>query len=160
MVWSCCWKAFGDRTAAEAMKGLLVGAPRDALPTTDEDEFYWADLVGLEVINAAGERLGKVAGLIETGANDVLRVVGDDGTERLLPFVSAVVLAVEKEAGLIRLWSGAATGDPVRLRDHLPGDVRCRDAEWHYPPGAGRAALGMARLESSGFRRECLAAGR
>jgi len=96
-----------DRSAAEAAKGLLVGAPREALPTTDEDEFYWADLVGLEVVNAADERLGKVAGLIETGANAVLRVVGEDGTERLLPFVAAVVLAVEKEAGLIRVEWGS-----------------------------------------------------
>ena len=96
-----------DRTAAEAAKGLLVGAPRDALPTTDEDEFYWADLVGLDVVNAAGERLGKVAGLIETGANAVLRVVGEDDTERLLPFVAAVVLAVEKEAGLIHVEWGS-----------------------------------------------------
>ena len=96
-----------DRTTAESMKGVLVGAPREALPTTDEDEFYWADLVGLEVVNAADERLGKVAGLIETGANAVLRVVGEDGTERLLPFVAAVVLAVEKDAGLIRVEWGS-----------------------------------------------------
>lgn len=92
-----------DRTAAEKMKGVLVGAPRHALPSTDEDEFYWADLIGLEVVNVAGERLGKVAGLIETGANDVLRVVADDATERLLPFVDAVVLSVDKEAGQIRV---------------------------------------------------------
>ena len=96
-----------DRTAAEAMKGLLVGAPRAALPKTEEDEFYWVDLVGLDVINTAGERLGKVAGLIETGANAVLRVVGDDGVERLLPFVSAVVQAVEREAGRIRVKWGS-----------------------------------------------------
>jgi 16S rRNA processing protein RimM len=96
-----------DRTAAEAMKGLLVGAPRAALPKTEVDEYYWADLVGLEVINAAGERLGKVAGLIETGANAVLRVVDDAGLERLLPFVSAVVQAVEGEAGRIRVEWGS-----------------------------------------------------
>lgn len=96
-----------DRTDAEAMKGVLVGAPRDALPATDEDEFYWGDLIGLEVVNAADEKLGKVAGLIETGANDVLRVVGAEGAERLLPFVSAVVLAVDKEAGLIRVEWGS-----------------------------------------------------
>ncbi len=96
-----------DRTAAEAMKGVLVGAPREALPKTDEDEFYWTDLVGLEVINTAGDRLGKVVGLIETGANAVMRVVGDDNAERLLPFVSAVVLAVEKEAGKIRVEWGS-----------------------------------------------------
>ncbi|MCB4361233.1 ribosome maturation factor RimM [Quatrionicoccus australiensis] len=96
-----------DRTAAEAMKGVLVGAPRDALPETDEDEFYWADLIGLEVINTADERLGKVVGLLETGAHDVLRVVGDDEVERLLPFVAAVVLTVDKEAQLIRVEWGS-----------------------------------------------------
>lgn len=95
-----------DRTGAEALKGLLIGAPREALPATDEDEFYWADLVGLEVVNTAGVSLGRVESLIETGANDVLNVVGADGTERLLPFVEAVVLAVEKEAGRIRVEWG------------------------------------------------------
>jgi len=48
-----------------------------------------------------------VVGLIEMGANDVLRVIGDDEAERLLPFVSAVVLAVEKEAGVIRVEWGS-----------------------------------------------------
>jgi 16S rRNA processing protein RimM len=77
------------------------------LPKTDKNEFYWTDLIGLDVINAADERLGKVVGLIETGANAVLRVLGDDQVERLLPFVSAVVLAVEKEVGQIRVEWGS-----------------------------------------------------
>ena len=96
-----------DRTTAESMKGILVGAPREALPTTEKNEFYWTDLVGLAVINTADERLGKGVGLIETGANAVLRVLGEDNVERLLPFVSAVVLAVEKEAGQIRVEWGS-----------------------------------------------------
>ena len=96
-----------DRTAAEALKGTLVGAPRDALPPPADDEFYWGDLIGLVVVNETGETLGAVAGLIETGANDVLRVVAEDGTERLLPFVEAVVLAVEKDAGRIRVAWGS-----------------------------------------------------
>ncbi len=92
-----------DRTAADALKGMLVGAPRDMLPATDDDEFYWGDLIGLAVVNAADEKLGLVASLIETGANDVLRVVSDDGQERLLPFVDAVVRSVDKEARVIRV---------------------------------------------------------
>jgi len=92
-----------DRNAAEALKGVLVGAPRAALPATGEDEFYWADLLDLTVVNTAGEQLGTVAGLIETGANDVLRVVGADGSERLLPFVATVVLAVDRAARQIRV---------------------------------------------------------
>lgn len=95
-----------DRTAAEARKGWLVGVPRKALPATADDEFYWADLIGLEVVNGSDESLGKVEGLIETGANAVLRVVDADGIERLLPFVGAVVLAVDQAAGRIRVEWG------------------------------------------------------
>jgi len=90
-----------DRTAAEAMKGLLVGVPRNLLPATGEDEFYWADLLGLAVVNREGECLGRVAGLLETGANAVLRVVDAAENERLLPFVDEVVLTVDKTGGQI-----------------------------------------------------------
>ncbi|MGE5491798.1 MAG: ribosome maturation factor RimM [Actinomycetota bacterium] len=101
------FEGVADRNAAEALKGMLVGAPRTALPTTDDDEYYWADLVGLEVVNTAGESLGRVESLIETGANDVLSVVAEGGRKRLLPFVAAVVLAVEKDAGRIRVEWGS-----------------------------------------------------
>ncbi|MBS1188340.1 MAG: rimM [Rhodocyclaceae bacterium] len=100
------FEGVADRSGAEALKGTLVGAPRSALPATDEDEYYWTDLIGLEVVNTAGESLGQVDGLIETGANDVLSVAAEDGTKRLLPFVAAVVLAVEKDAGRIRVEWG------------------------------------------------------
>jgi 16S rRNA processing protein RimM len=96
-----------DRSAAEAAKGMLVGVPRSALPIPEEGEFYWSELIGLDVVNTADEKLGKVAGLIESAANSVLRVVADDEKERLLPFVAAVVLAVEKDAGLIRVEWGS-----------------------------------------------------
>jgi len=87
-----------DRTQAEARQGWLIGAPRAALPATGKDEYYWADLVGLEVVNEQGQSLGQVEGLIETGANAVIRVVDAAGTERLLPYVGAVVLAVDLQA--------------------------------------------------------------
>lgn len=90
-----------DRTAADALKGVLLGVPRSALPQTAENEFYWADLIGLQVRNPAGESLGAVAGLIETGANDVLRVLAPDGVERLLPFVDSVILTVDRQKGEI-----------------------------------------------------------
>lgn len=96
-----------DRTAAEGLKGVLVAAPRSALPDTGDDEYYWGDLIGLGVVNSAGEKLGRVAGLLETGANDVLRVVDEDKTERLLPFVEAVVLSVDKAAGQILVEWGS-----------------------------------------------------
>lgn len=92
-----------DRTAAKALKGLLVGAAREAMPATGEGEYYWADLIGLEVVNGRDERLGSVKELIESAASDVLVVVADDGTERLLPFVGAVVTDVDVVAKRIRV---------------------------------------------------------
>ena len=84
-----------DRNAAEALKGHYIAAPRDALPATESDEYYWADLIGLEVLNTSGETLGTVEGLLTTGAHDVLRVV-DGETERLIPFVAAYTLDVNQ----------------------------------------------------------------
>lgn len=92
-----------DRSAAEALAGFYVGAPRAALPEPQEDEYYWADLIGLAVVNLAGEPLGNVASLIATGAHDVLRVIDDQGRERLLPCVAAVVREVDTVGGLIRV---------------------------------------------------------
>lgn len=92
-----------DRSAAEVVAGVLVGVPRAALPPTAADEYYWADLVGLEVVNTHGQSLGRILGLIETPANAVLRVGDSQGAERLLPFVAAVVLEVELEQARVRV---------------------------------------------------------
>jgi 16S rRNA processing protein RimM len=95
-----------DRSAAEALTGQYFGAPRAALPQTEPDEFYWADLLGLKVINAAGESLGCVIEMIESGAHAVMVVVaGDqaDRTERLLPFVEHVVKEVDVPGGVIHV---------------------------------------------------------
>jgi 16S rRNA processing protein RimM len=92
-----------DRSAAEALKGALVGAPRAVLPPTDCDEYYWADLIGLDVVNTQEQPLGRVLGLLDTPANAVLRVGGGEGRERLLPFVAAVVLDVDLVGRRIRV---------------------------------------------------------
>jgi 16S rRNA processing protein RimM len=96
-----------DRTAAEKLDGMYIGAPRDELPATEKDEFYWGDLVGLEVVNEADEHLGTVASLIEAGANQVL-VVKDEAAdkEHLLPFVAEVVKDVAVAEGRIRVAWG------------------------------------------------------
>jgi len=96
-----------DRDTSETLKGVLVGAPREALPPAGNGEFYWVDLIGLAVVNTHDQSLGHVLGLIETSANDVLRVGDREGAgacaERLLPFVAAVVLDVDVAAGRIRV---------------------------------------------------------
>lgn len=98
-----------DRTAAEALKGLDVAVDRAEFPETEEDEFYWDDLIGLEVVNTEGVILGEVKGLLETGANDVLRVAGSEAgqRERLIPFVNAYVREVDQAAKRILVEWGA-----------------------------------------------------
>lgn len=84
-----------DRNASETMQGVLVGVPREALPPAAKNEYYWADLIGLDVVNTHDQSLGQVLGLIETPTNAVLRVGDGESAERLLPFVAAVVLDVD-----------------------------------------------------------------
>lgn len=96
-----------DRTAATRLKGMQVAVPRSRLPAlskSGKDGYYWSDLIGLEVVNLQNEELGKVTGLIETGANDVLQVqspVKEGGGERLIPFISQVIISVDLGAGRI-----------------------------------------------------------
>ena len=95
-----------DRNAAEAIDGFFIAAPREALPQPEENEYYWGDLVGLEVINEAAETLGTVRGLLSTGAHDVLQVQDGEGkgaVERLIPFVAAYVLDVDLATRRIRV---------------------------------------------------------
>lgn len=89
-----------DRNLAETFRNRKLGVPRSAMPEPEEGEYYWSDLVGLRVLNLAGEPLGQVRELMDTGANDVL-VVADGAIERLLPFVDAVVKTVDIAAGTI-----------------------------------------------------------
>jgi 16S rRNA processing protein RimM len=86
-----------DRSAAEALRGVRLFVPRSAFPRTGEDEYYWVDLLGLDVVNRQGEALGTVVGLIDTGAHSVLRIqpARPDVDEILIPFVGAYINAVE-----------------------------------------------------------------
>jgi 16S rRNA processing protein RimM len=94
-------KGLTDRDVAQAMSGARVFVSRLLFPAPGEQEFYWIDLIGLQVHNRAGLVLGDVVGLIETGPHCVLRVrppgadEGDLNEERLIPFVDAYVDAVD-----------------------------------------------------------------
>lgn len=90
-----------DREAAAALRGLALAVPRAALPETREGEYYWVDLIGLAVVNAAGQDLGRVIRILATGANDVLVLWGE--RERLIPFIAPVVREVDLKAGVIRV---------------------------------------------------------
>ena len=79
-----------DREQAEQFNGADILIYRHQLPELPEDEYYWSQLTGLEVINLEGDVLGNVDHMIETGANDVMVVQGD--RERLIPFVMGDVV--------------------------------------------------------------------
>ena len=92
-----------DREASAKYAGGDVGVPRTELPAAPEGEFYFADLLGLAVCNRQGVVLGKVAAVQEFGAHPVLRVAGDDGVSRLIPFVAAYVDGVDIGAARIEV---------------------------------------------------------
>jgi 16S rRNA processing protein RimM len=97
-----------DRNAAEAMKGARILVSRASFPTPEEGEFYWVDLIGLQVVNRAGTTLGTVSDLLETGPHCVLAVQGADAqvAPLLIPFVDAYVDRVDQAAGRIEVdWS-------------------------------------------------------
>ena len=90
------------RDAAEALTGVELYARRDQLPPPEADEFYWDDLVGLAVTTADGAPLGRVVGLVNYGAGDVLEIAQDGGGETLLlPFTKAVAIEIDFAAGRI-----------------------------------------------------------
>ncbi len=89
-----------DRDQVRPLVGAEIAVPRDRLPPLPEGEYYWADLIGLEVIDQNGVSLGRVSKLMETGAHDVLVVRGVGGQEQLIPFVQGpVVKSVDLDAG-------------------------------------------------------------
>ena len=91
-----------DRDQAAGLVGADIGVPREAMPETESDQYYWSDLEGLRVLHRDGTELGKLAYLLETGAHDVMVVQGEQ--ERLIPFVlDKVVLGVDLDKGEIEV---------------------------------------------------------
>lgn len=86
-----------SREEIQALKSTKLYVPRDALPALEEDEFYYADLIGLPVETLQGEQLGKVKSVQDYGAGDILEVAGLDGT-LLIPFTREAVPHVDVKA--------------------------------------------------------------
>jgi 16S rRNA processing protein RimM len=101
-----------ERDLAEALKGATVQVSRADFPALSEDEYYWSDLIGLDVVNLQGEALGKVTDLMHNGAQSILRITPVPAVdappdtkveERLVPFVDQFVKTVDQNAKLITL---------------------------------------------------------
>jgi 16S rRNA processing protein RimM len=95
-----------DPDKAGAYRGAEVALKREELPELAEHEFYQVDLIGLVVMNGQGERLGKVAGFLSTGVNEVIRVEHEGG-ERLVPATAEVIRKVDLDAGTVEVDWGA-----------------------------------------------------
>lgn len=100
-----------NRDQAEQLVGCVVALDASDLPELTGDEYYWRELVGLDVYDTGKRHLGKVEALFDNGAHDVLVVVNENGEEILLPMVremirqtvveSRPVLFVEPIPGLV-----------------------------------------------------------
>ena len=95
------FEGVSDRNAAEALKGTELFVDRAALPQADEDEFYHADLIGLEARDSEGRVLGKVSAIQNYGASDVIELQRTDGDHVLLAFSKETVPMLNIAAGYI-----------------------------------------------------------
>lgn len=97
------FRGVNDRNAAEALNGLELFIDRDNLPDEelDEDEFFYADLEGLEAVDAEGNSYGQVSGVFDFGAGDLLELKGPGRRPTLIPFSEAAVLEIDLDAGRI-----------------------------------------------------------
>ena len=90
-----------DRNQAEELRGLRLYLPRSALPAPQEDEYYHADLIGLEAALEDGTMIGQVRAVHDFGAGDVLELELQGKPPVLVPFTRAVVPVVDLERGVL-----------------------------------------------------------
>lgn len=91
------------RNDAEDLRGARIFAREDDLPELAEGEYFAHDLIGLRLLDAAGEEIGTLEEVLATGANDVYVIRTPSGAERLLPAIESVVNAIDLEAGVMRV---------------------------------------------------------
>ena len=89
------FEGYQDRTSAERLRETLIEIDEADLAPLAEDEYYVDDLVGLDVVTAAGDRIGRLAEVLGTGANDVYLVTREGKKDALIPVIDGVVLSVD-----------------------------------------------------------------
>jgi 16S rRNA processing protein RimM len=97
------FKGIADRNAAEALNGIELSVPRDRLPPAGEDEYYHADLIGLEAVTREGSPFGTIIAVQNYGAGDLLEIAPKRGETMLVPFTRAVVPDVDLAAGRVTI---------------------------------------------------------
>lgn len=109
-------KGISTRSAAEALRNIELFVPRERLPAIEEaDEFYYADLVGLAVVDRGGTRLGTIIAVHNFGAGDLLELKLDDAPDTLLiPFTALTVPELDVPGGRIVVDLAAVEGGATR----------------------------------------------
>jgi len=102
-----------NRDDAERLNGIELYVSRDALPDTDEGEYYHADLIGLAAVDPQGKTIGSIIAIHNFGAGDIIEIAPNDGPTLLLPFTNAVVPTVDLAAGHVVI--------------ELPGEIEGED---------------------------------
>ncbi len=111
-------KGVADRDAAARLNGVELYIARDALPDTEDGEYYHADLIGLAAVNAAGETIGRVVAMHDFGAGDIIEIAPPSGPTLLLPFTDAVVPTVDIAGGKVIIeMPGEIVGDDPAAAD-------------------------------------------
>ncbi len=116
-----------DRTAAEAIKGLKLFVPRSALPETGEDEFYYAELIGLRAELVDGSELGTVLWVLDAGAGTSLELETANGPV-LVPFTKASVPLVDIAGGRVVIDPPDGLLEPAEPEGDPDGPFAERDA--------------------------------
>jgi 16S rRNA processing protein RimM len=81
------------------LNGAELFVERSALPSPEPEEFYHADLIGLDAVSPAGERLGTVVAVQNFGAGDILEIAPERGATLLVPFTKAAAPEIDLAAG-------------------------------------------------------------
>ena len=105
-----CIEGVDDRNAAEALRGTDLHIARAALPTTEGEEFYHVDLLGLRAENAEGDALGQVSAIHDHGAGPIVEIQPPDGPSTLVPFTREHVPTIDIEAGRMVVVVAAEDG--------------------------------------------------
>jgi len=88
---------------ADKLKNEIIYMSRDFMPELEKDSFYMADLIGLTAYLPDGKKLGVVKDVLETGANEVLEIVGEDAKEYFVPFIKSCVCDVDIDGGCVSI---------------------------------------------------------
>jgi 16S rRNA processing protein RimM len=106
-------KGIATREDAERLNGIELYVARDKLPATPENEYYHADLIGLDAFTPADEALGRVVAIHNFGAGDIIEIAPPHGATMLLPFTNAVVPSVDLAGGRV----------VIELPKEIDGDI-------------------------------------